>query len=101
MNGISIRLIDDSPQVREVLRTEGYTVIEAVDGREGVRLYREHRPAPLITDVVMPENDGIETVCGILVQRPRGGHRGGSGSHWGWRTTMRSHRRPSTGCFHE
>ena len=45
---ITILLIDDSASVREVLRvaleSNGYSVIEAADGREGVRLYREHRP---------------------------------------------------------
>ncbi|MGH9869715.1 MAG: response regulator [Candidatus Polarisedimenticolia bacterium] len=65
-----ILLIDDSPQVREVLRigleSEGYRVIEAPDGREGVALYREHRPAVAIVDIVMPEKDGIETVREIL-----------------------------------
>ena len=39
-----ILLIDDSPDVRAVLRlaleSEGYSVIEAADGREGVRLCR-------------------------------------------------------------
>ena len=41
----AILLIDDSSSVREVLRValeaEGYRVIEATDGREGVRLLRE------------------------------------------------------------
>lgn len=45
------------------LEAEGYSVLEATDGREGVRLYREHRPALVIVDIVMPEKDGIETVC--------------------------------------
>ena len=42
----AILLIDDSASVREVLRValepEGYSVIEAADGLERVRLYREH-----------------------------------------------------------
>lgn len=67
-------LIDDSPSVRDVLRvaleSEGYSVIEAADGREGVRLYREQRPALVILDIVMPEKDGIETVQEILAIDP-------------------------------
>ena len=66
----TILLIDDSPDVRAVLRvaleSEGYSVLEAADGREGVRLYREHRPALVLLDIVMPEKDGIETVKEIL-----------------------------------
>lgn len=65
-----IVLLDDSASVREVLRvgleSEGYRVVEAADGREGVRLYREHRPALVIADIVLPEKDGIETVKEIL-----------------------------------
>jgi len=72
--GISILLIEDSDFTREVLRlaleSEGYRVLEAPDGREGVRLYRERRPAVVILDIVMPEKDGIETVREILAIDP-------------------------------
>jgi CheY-like chemotaxis protein len=44
MRAPTILLIDDSPDVRAVLRvaleSEGYSVLEAADGREGVRLCR-------------------------------------------------------------
>jgi CheY-like chemotaxis protein len=60
---LTILLIDDSASVREVLRialeSEGYRVIEAANGREGVALFREHRPAVTIVDIIMPEKDGI------------------------------------------
>ena len=58
---MTLLLIDDSASVREVLHvalgTDGYRVIEAADGREGVALFREHRPAVTIVDIVMPEKD--------------------------------------------
>jgi two-component system, chemotaxis family, chemotaxis protein CheY len=67
---VTILLIDDSASIREVLRialeAEGYRVIEAADGREGVTLFREHGPAVTIVDIVMPLKDGIETVREIL-----------------------------------
>ena len=70
----TILLIDDSPDVREVLRValepEGYRVIEAANGRDGLRLYREHRPALVLVDIVMPEKDGLETVKEIPVRNP-------------------------------
>ncbi|MGH9870523.1 MAG: response regulator [Candidatus Polarisedimenticolia bacterium] len=70
----TILIIDDSRHVREVLRlaleSEGYGVLEAPDGREGGRLYREHRPALVIVDIIMPEKDGIETVRTILAIDP-------------------------------
>ncbi len=46
---VTILLIDDSPDVRarlrEALQLEGYQVLEAADGVEGLRHFREHRPA--------------------------------------------------------
>jgi DNA-binding response OmpR family regulator len=67
---VTILLIDDSAPVREGLRlaleADGYRVIEAANGREGVALFREHRPAVSIVDIVMPLKDGIETVREIL-----------------------------------
>jgi CheY-like chemotaxis protein len=73
-NHRSILLIDDSAPVREVLRlaleSEGYAVLEAADGREGMAMFREHRPAVTIVDIIMPEMDGIETVREILAIDP-------------------------------
>ena len=75
---MTILLIDDSASVREVLRialeSEGYRVLEAAEGREGVRVYREHRPALTIVDIVMPEKDGIETVKEVLAVDPSEGN---------------------------
>jgi len=55
----TILIIDDSPDVRGILRealaTEGYEVLEAADGREGVRVYKENQPDLALVDIVMPE----------------------------------------------
>ncbi len=37
-------------------------MLEAADGQEGVKVYREPPTDLVITDLVMPEKDGIETV---------------------------------------
>ncbi len=61
-----IRIIDDDAQVLEMLRQtferEGYEVMIAFDGKEGLRLYRENPTDLIITDLIMPEKEGIETI---------------------------------------
>ena len=61
-----ILVIDDDPVVRgmlaEMLRREGYDVDEAEDGRAGMKQFREHPTALVITDVLMPEQEGLETL---------------------------------------
>lgn len=62
----NILLLDDEPGLRftlqERLTMEGYDVRTAPDGRKGLKLYHE-RPADLvITDVLMPEMDGLEVI---------------------------------------
>jgi DNA-binding response OmpR family regulator len=66
----TILIIDDSPdlraQLREALTLEGYHVVEAGDGREGVRIFQETRPDLVLLDIIMLEKDGIETLREIL-----------------------------------
>jgi DNA-binding response OmpR family regulator len=45
-----------------VLTSVGYSVTCAADGAEGVRLFLGLRPELVITDVVMPVQEGIETI---------------------------------------
>jgi len=64
--GARILVIDDDPVVRgmlvEMLQREGYDVDEAEDGRAGMKRFRERPSALVITDVVMPEQEGLETL---------------------------------------
>jgi len=60
----TILVIDDEAIIRVLLRSAleevGYEVTEAINGREGLKLYR-HRPEDLvITDIVMPELNGLD-----------------------------------------
>jgi DNA-binding response OmpR family regulator len=59
-----ILLIDDDELVRNMLALTlthfGHTVIEASDGKEGLKLFAEVNPDLLITDLVMPEKEGFE-----------------------------------------
>jgi DNA-binding response OmpR family regulator len=61
----SVLVVEDNAIFRTFLRTlltaQGFTVHEAADGEEGLRLALEHRPWLILTDVRMPgEDDGFE-----------------------------------------
>jgi CheY-like chemotaxis protein len=62
----NILIIDDDNQFRTMLRKmierNGYEVIEASDGKEGIKLYRKNPTDLIITDLIMPGKDGIETI---------------------------------------
>ncbi|MBW2615125.1 MAG: response regulator [Deltaproteobacteria bacterium] len=69
-----ILIIDDETEIREVLRQilerAGYEVMEASDGREGINLYRERQADLIITDIVMPKKDGLETITDLRIEFP-------------------------------
>lgn len=48
--------------VREILETSGYTVIEARDGQEALAQFQASKVDLVITDVVMPNMDGVDFV---------------------------------------
>lgn len=72
----TILLVEDEPglrnMVRQVLGAQGYRVIEACDGRDALRAYRElSKPIDiLITDVVMPHMNGQELARQLTVLQP-------------------------------
>jgi DNA-binding NtrC family response regulator len=61
-----ILIIDDDRQMRRlltrILTGAGYTVCEAENGRVGVERFHEQHSALVITDIVMPDMEGIETI---------------------------------------
>lgn len=61
-----ILIIEDNAWERElfkdILEHAGYEVLEAPDGEIGVRLYRQSPCDLVITDIFMPEKDGLETI---------------------------------------
>ena len=66
---IKILLVDDEPDILEIvgynLSSEGYQVITADNGADGVKLAKKKRPQLIILDVMMPEMDGIEACSQI------------------------------------
>ena len=63
---VRILVIDDNDQFREMLceclKSEGYEVVAACDGKEGIDLYRKELTDLIITDVNMPEKSGPELI---------------------------------------
>ncbi|MGH2767603.1 MAG: response regulator, partial [Actinomycetota bacterium] len=70
---IKILLVEDDPSVRQLLRVilevEGYGIVEAKDGHEGLEKAGETRPDLMILDLMMPEVDG-ENVIAKLRSEP-------------------------------
>jgi len=67
--GKTILVVEDDATLLDVLRynltREGYTVVSAMDGQEGLSMARSEKPDLLILDIMLPELDGLE-VCRIL-----------------------------------
>jgi two-component system chemotaxis response regulator CheY len=61
-----ILLIDDDERLRALiargLRAGGHDLVEAGDGQRGVALARRSLPDLVITDISMPDQDGIQTI---------------------------------------
>jgi YesN/AraC family two-component response regulator len=69
-----ILVIDDEPLVRRLLRrileAAGYQVSEAENGRRGVELFRENPADLIILDIIMPEQDGLQTMMSLRQEFP-------------------------------
>lgn len=63
---IKILVVDDRPDIRlllaEFLSIEGYTVIQASDADQAVRLAQDENPVLIIMDIMMPGRDGLSAV---------------------------------------
>ena len=69
-----ILIIDDDEQMRNLLcRTmeyAGFNVEAASDGRKGLRLFEESPYDLVITDLIMPEQEGMETITFLRKNHP-------------------------------
>jgi len=69
-----ILLIDDEPDIVRVLgislKADGYDVIPALSGVEGLEAFTREKPAIVITDIKMPGMDGIEVLEKIKILDP-------------------------------
>lgn len=64
-----ILIVDDEVLIREglkiALELEGYSVEIAEDGRQAVKLMDSFTPDVIVTDIIMPEKDGIELILNL------------------------------------
>jgi DNA-binding response OmpR family regulator len=69
-----VLIIDDDEQVRaflfEILERAGFAVVEAANGMEGLKLYRSQPTDLVITDLIMPEKEGVETIVELRREFP-------------------------------
>ena len=70
----SILLVEDDPNLGnlydEELSDEGYHVLRAGNGREGVEMSGQMRPDIVVTDINMPGMDGLEMIERMLAAQP-------------------------------
>ena len=70
-----ILVIDDDLMMQSVLKEMltflGHEVRQALDGREGVRFCRESPPDLVLTDIMMPEQDGLQTIRELRSSSPK------------------------------
>ena len=71
----SILLIDDDEALRnvtaEILIQAGYTVDDAPDGKSGLELFRPGYHDLIITDIAMPDMDGLELIMSLSRTTPK------------------------------
>ena len=62
----SILIIDDEKPIldflKERLMGEGFNVLTAIDGKEGMNLFNDNQVDLVITDIIMPDKDGFGTI---------------------------------------
>lgn len=88
----NILVIEDDCEVRELIQETlaraGYEVTAAEDGVQGMDLFREKHPDLVITDIVMPQKEGLQTILemkqavpSVRVIAMSGGGRHGNGDY--------------------
>ncbi|RKY47321.1 MAG: two-component system response regulator [Candidatus Neomarinimicrobiota bacterium] len=70
---MKILVVDDEENIRKLVHynliLDGYDVIMAVDGKEGLEKAIQEKPDLILLDIMMPEMDGLE-VCSRLKKNP-------------------------------
>ena len=71
---LTVLVVDDEKGLRAVMRRtlegQGYRVVEAADGNQALEVLRRERPDLVISDIIMPECDGIEAILAMKKESP-------------------------------
>lgn len=71
---VKVLVVDDEELVRltlrQMLESEGHDVLEARNGREAVAIQNKTPADIVLTDIIMPEQEGIETIIQLRRQDP-------------------------------
>ncbi len=69
MGKLTVLVIDDDPVILELLRVnfeiEGFDVLTAHDGDEGLELAQSSHPDVVISDIMMPRRDGLQLLTDL------------------------------------
>ena len=70
----SVLIVDDEDAIRQLIRDAlgqaGYQVSEARDGKEGLLRYRQSPADLVIMDILMPDQDGLESIMTLRREFP-------------------------------
>lgn len=70
----TVLVVDDDMDlrtiIRRILQDKGYRVVEAADGLQALRMFRSERPDLVISDIIMPDCDGIEAIVAMKERSP-------------------------------
>jgi response regulator RpfG family c-di-GMP phosphodiesterase len=97
----TVLVVDDDTLVRETVRMlledHGFRVVTATDGDDGLRKFRQIAPDVVLTDIIMPNKEGIAMIRGncVVSAATRESLRCRAAAEWGFRITRPS--RPSWG----
>jgi len=66
----TVLIVDDDPVVRRMLelgfQSEGFDVVTAADGIEGLEAMRSRKPHAVILDIMMPKLDGLKVMHEVI-----------------------------------
>ena len=77
MDNPSVLIVEDSPQMREILKkiflsnVRDCTILEASDGIEAVKKYKEFKPDLVTMRIVLPKSSGIVALNAIMEINPK------------------------------
>jgi DNA-binding response OmpR family regulator len=69
-----VLVIDDDDAmrstVRRILERDGHQVSEAANGEKGLQVFRAEGADVVVTDLIMPDKEGIETILDLRAEAP-------------------------------